>query len=221
MVAGSDPFEPTFLKAKVRCLEKINMIKAVLLDADGVVLKPAEKIFSKRIKDEYDMEIPLVFWKEIYPKVRLGQASLKEKVAKSMKKWGWQKSVEELLDYWWEPQNKINPPALELVKKLRVRGIKFYLASDNNKYRADYLMKTVLGQHFDGGFFSCYLGCVKEDNRFYESVFKETGLKPEEILFVDDEEENVLAAKKAGLKTIFYKGIDDLEKIKKILQPQR
>ncbi|MFC1790074.1 HAD-IA family hydrolase [Patescibacteria group bacterium] len=188
------------------------MIKAVLLDADGVVLKSAEKMFSRRLKDEYQIEIPLIFWKEVYPQVRLGKASLKEELRKRIKNWGWPRSVEALLNYWWTPQNKPNLRVLELVKRLKTRGIKCYLASDNNQYRARLLMKGALGQIFNKGFFSCYLGCVKEDKEFYQAVFKETKLKPEEILFVDDEKENVQAAQKMGLRTHFYQDFKAFEK---------
>lgn len=188
------------------------MIKAILFDADGVVLNHAKIIFSEKLKADYGIEIPLSFWKEVYPKTRVGKASLEVELEKKVKEWGWQKSVKKLLGYWWGPQNTINNSVLELVKKLRKQGIKCYLASDNNRYRADDLMKNILGQYFDGGFFSCYLSCVKEDDEYYQAVLKELKLKPKEILFVDDEEENVKAARKMGLRAVFYRQFSDLEK---------
>ena len=65
---------------------------------------------------------------------------------------------------------------------------------------------------FDGAFFSCYLGCVKEDREYHEAVLEKLKLNPSEILFVDDEEENVEAAQKMGLRVVFYRQFSDLEK---------
>lgn len=189
------------------------MIKALLIDGDGVVLKPAKKMFSQRLKNEYGIEIPISFWKEVYPKIRLGKASLEKELKKRIKSWGWQKSVDELLDYWWTPQNNPNPPVLKILNKLRDKGVKCYLASDNNKYRADLLMKGDLGKHFDGGFFSCNLGYTKDEKEFYQVIFKETGLKPEEIIFIDDEKENVQMAKSVGINSVLYQSVNQLNKL--------
>jgi putative hydrolase of the HAD superfamily len=188
------------------------MIKAVLFDADGVVLKPAKKLFTDRLKEEYQIEVPDYFFKEDYPKIRLGQASLETELKKRVKKWGWEKSVEELLDYWWAPSNIINPQVLTLVNNLRQKGIRCFIASDDNQYHADEVENNILGKYFDGGFYSCYLGYAKEDEEFYQAVIDKTGLKPQEILFVDDEEENVAAAKKYGLKTHHYQNYKNLVK---------
>ncbi len=129
-----------------------------------------------------------------------------------MRSWGWQKSVDEFLKYWYDYENKVDNRVLDFVIDLRQKGFKCYLASDHSKYRADDLMDNVLGQYFDGGFFSGYLGCDKEDKNFYQSVLKKLKLKPEEILFIDDEEENVEVARKMGLKAVFYQQFSDLEK---------
>ncbi len=45
----------------------------------------------------------------------------------------------------------------------------------------------------------------KSEPDVYEMVANSFGLKPQQVLFVDDLTENIAAAKKAGLQTLLYK----------------
>lgn len=48
------------------------------------------------------------------------------------------------------------------------------------------------------------LGFNKYDPKAYIFIAKKLNKKPEEILFIDDQKENIEAAKEAGLKIILY-----------------
>ena len=48
------------------------------------------------------------------------------------------------------------------------------------------------------------LGLKKTDPQAYKTIIKEIGLKPEEILYMDDKQANLDAAKEAGLAVIHY-----------------
>lgn len=50
------------------------------------------------------------------------------------------------------------------------------------------------------------IGSPKNDPKAYEKICKTYHSKPEQVIFIDDLERNVNAAKQAGLKTIQYKG---------------
>jgi len=59
----------------------------------------------------------------------------------------------------------------------------------------------------------------KTDPRAYKFIAKDLGKDVDEILFIDDTEKNVEAAKKAGLQTIVYKSNGQLfKKLDKILK---
>ena len=49
------------------------------------------------------------------------------------------------------------------------------------------------------------LNLDKEDSRSYLYIARDIGVKPEEIIFVDDKKVNVEAAQKAGLRVIRFK----------------
>ena len=194
-----------------------NNIKAILFDADGVVLKKRDKYFSQRLFEDYGLDIPpekiLKFFKNEYKLCVIGKADLKTEVEKYMKEWGWQGTVDELLEYWFSYENKLEERVLEVVRDLREKGIKCYLASDHSRFREDNLMKEVgMEKYFDGAFFSCDLGYTKAEEEYYEKIIEDLNLEPAQIMFWDDEEGNVEIAKTMGIKAMFYKDFAEFVK---------
>lgn len=56
------------------------------------------------------------------------------------------------------------------------------------------------------------IGGFKKDNpEAYKSISALLNLKPEEILFIDDAEANLGAARTAGMKTLQYRGVEKLK----------
>jgi putative hydrolase of the HAD superfamily len=70
-------------------------------------------------------------------------------------------------------------------------------------------------RYFDGGIISADVKLSKPDERIYRLILKKYSLKPEESLYIDDIEENVNAAEKAGMKGLLTYGspkfVADLE----------
>ena len=62
--------------------------------------------------------------------------------------------------------------------------------------------------HFSIVVISALVGLRKPDLRIYELVSKQMGLRPEEILFIDDKERNTKAAEEAGMVTCLHLGYD-------------
>jgi putative hydrolase of the HAD superfamily len=102
-----------------------------------------------------------------------------------------------------------------MIGKLRSNGILCCLASNQQSYRAQY-MSTELGysEHFDKEFYSCDLGFIKPDSKFFNSIISVIGGPPSTILFIDDQESNVLAARAVGIKSeIFTSSADHGEQV--------
>ncbi|KAL2397972.1 Drimenol cyclase drtB [Exophiala dermatitidis] len=59
---------------------------------------------------------------------------------------------------------------------------------------------------FDGFYTSSAVGMCKPELRFYRHVLQQTGLKPSEVVLVDDNGENVLAARSLGIKSLRFTG---------------
>ena len=56
----------------------------------------------------------------------------------------------------------------------------------------------------------------KKENSAYKKLIKEVGLNSEEIIYIDDSQENINAAKQTGLQTILY--IDNKQAVSEIME---
>ncbi len=185
------------------------MLKAILLDADGIVIQGRQKYFSEILSEKQGVELEVVldFFKKDYKKCVLGQADLKQEIVKYLDKWKWQGTADELLSFWFSKDGHPSPEILDIIEQLRSQGFKAYIASDHSQYRAhDILQNMNMKEYFDGSFFSCNLGTTKKDPAFYIQAAQELDLDPNEIMFWDDEMENVEAAEKAGCMAYYYEG---------------
>lgn len=191
------------------------MNKIIFFDADGVTIVQRQKFFSQRLFEDYGVptEAIMPLFKNEFYKCVLGQMDLKEVLKSYIPQWGWQGTVEELLQYWWQAEETLNVPVLEIINKLRERGIKCYLATDQEKYRANYIMKGMgLEQYIDGAFFSSDLGVSKSKLEYWKKVLTILAIEdPTQVQYFDDEQENIEAAKEAGIQVYLYRGISDLE----------
>lgn len=190
------------------------MAKVKLLDLDGVVIKGRHKYFSEKFSEEHNVPIGdiLPFFKGEYKKAAIDEIDIKEVLPSYLEKWGWQCSSEEFLQYWFEGEREVDQKVLEQVRQWRKRGIQCYLASDNEKNRADYLMQEVgLEKEFDGAFFSYQSGNTKSDEAFFENVATSLHVNPEEIEYWDDDPENVEVANNVGLRGRVYSSPEDLK----------
>jgi putative hydrolase of the HAD superfamily len=188
------------------------MIKALLIDADGVALRKSE-YFSERFSREYNIPIEeiLSFSKYEFRKCQLGQADLKEVLQTYLEKWQWAGSVDDFLKYWFESNTKLNEEVMSKIVELRSAGTKCYLVTDQEKYRADYLTEQLNFQSkFDRCFYSYILGCSKSDAIFFQRVLEAVNEPAAEILYLDDESENLTAANSLGIRTKLYTALSDL-----------
>ena len=108
------------------------MIKTIIFDTDGMVAH-REMYFSQRFSKEFGvpMEKVLSFFKNEFQLCLIGKADLKNELAKYFGQWGWKKSVEELLLYWFTNESNLDKKMLESVKNLRSKGISCYLDTNN------------------------------------------------------------------------------------------
>lgn len=75
-----------------------------------------------------------------------------------------------------------------------------------------FIEKNLKLKNFNYLFLSCDLGLEKPDLEVYKYVEKVSGFKSNEILFIDDNKNNIEAAKKMGWETCLATG-DELDKI--------
>lgn len=192
------------------------MSRELLLDVDGVVIRPRNKYFSETYSEDYGVPLEdiLPFFKGEYKKAAIGEIDIKIILPAYLAKWGWKGTIEEFLQYWFEKERDVDEKVLGTVRDLRQKGVKVYLVSDNEANRANYLMNEVsLKDKFDGSFFSSDLGITKSDPDFYKKVVEKLQIKPEEITYFDDDQKNVDVAKALRIDARLYKTANDLKDI--------
>lgn len=107
-------------------------------------------------------------------------------------------------------------------------GIMSYLKSIRDKYELYVFtsgsiqdtpeIKGRLDEVFKKIYSSEKIGLSKKDPKAYEHVAKDIGMTPDEILFVDDSEANVKAAKTARMNAVIYSQLEKLrDKISEVL----
>ncbi len=106
---------------------------------------------------------------------------------------------------------KIYDIKLDLNKiKDKYKNVKLFVASNHVSYIKEFLNKNY-GDVFDDLIISADINAYKPDKKFYDVLIKRAGVKPSEILFLDDRLENVEAAIKEGIKSEQVKGYNVLE----------
>jgi putative hydrolase of the HAD superfamily len=187
------------------------MLKILLFDVDGVIV--GSESFSLSLERDYGITREMItpFFKEKFYACLIGRADLKECLKDYLHKWGWQQSVNAFLAYWFQCEHNIDESLLDAVQGMRQQGIRCCLATNQEKYRTQYMLTRMgFAEKFDGVFSSAQLGYTKSDKSFFEKMLRSLpGIQPDEMLFWDDTQQNVDVARELGLNAEVYTDFDD------------
>lgn len=185
------------------------MIKHILFDADGVLVHG--EMFSRQLEERYDIshETTQPFYQGIFAESLTGKVDLKEIIEPYLKEWGWPKTVDDYLEEWFSYEHVLDEEIIAYIQKLRAKGIGCYVATNQEKYRAQYMIDRMgFKDSFDKLYASAHLGTQKPDLEYFEKILKDLHAKKDEVLFWDDRLENVAAAKKFGIHAEFFESFD-------------
>ncbi|MES9543746.1 MULTISPECIES: HAD family phosphatase [unclassified Actinomadura] len=110
--------------------------------------------------------------------------------------------VEADLDSWTEVDEEMVALVGELADRGRTLGLLSNIIGD--------LVPRFEARHgawlarFDARVYSCRIGVAKPDPRAYEICAETLGVKPADVLFFDDNERNVLAARETGMRAELF-----------------
>jgi putative hydrolase of the HAD superfamily len=181
-------------------------IQAVLFDADGVIQQPTAARRSAWINllgrsEDLDGFLQDVFKAEL--PCLASQSDFSSAFAEVICRWNCSGSIDEALRAWTmiEPKNEI----IEMIKILRQTGTTCCLATNQEPIRADFMSRR-LGYEtlFDREFYSCRMGVAKPNVEYFRRIVTELGIESQRVLFFDDREDNVEAARAAGLRAAHF-----------------
>lgn len=195
----------------------MSKYKVALFDVDGVLIVPP-KLFSNIYAEKHGIDIknlsPFFASKE-FQDSSIGKLDLKDAIRAHNDKWQQSGDPAELIDEWLEAENYPNHELLKVVQDLRNNGIKVYIVTQQENYRAAFLRDVVFKDRFDGFLVSCDLGVHKHTPEFWQKVLEQLGqdvanLAPEDVVYFDDKQRLVDAASAKGINAYLYTKLEDV-----------
>jgi epoxide hydrolase-like predicted phosphatase len=178
------------------------MIKAVLFDFGGVLSEGGKKGFiAQTIAELYGVDPAIVDIGDLHHMMRRGQGTEKLFFEELNTRYHGRVTKEMFLD----KAHGYTVPSEEvytLAEQLRSKGIKTGILSNVFAMSAERLRQEGRYDGFEPLVLSCYEGSAKPEEAFYHTAIEQTGVRPEEILFIDDQEKCIPPAQKLGMHTI-------------------
>jgi len=98
---------------------------------------------------------------------------------------------------------------IELLPKIKRLDHKLYYLSNYHKELSEYILVTYdFFNLFDGGVFSCDIRSNKPSPKIFRYFLEKYLIFPKDCLFFDDDEANIMAAKKEGINSILFTGAE-------------
>ena len=181
------------------------MIKVVAWDFDGVLnrswaegaetwARDFEALTTRSLQSYYEA----VFANDFH-RILTGREDVRDRVASWVAKSGSAISADEVLDYWFGKDARLDDAMLALMSRLDDRGVRQVIATNNEARRTAFIGQALgFSSRVETIFASGHIGAMKPHSAFFDHVSGALGVPPADILLVDDREPNVIAAQKCG-----------------------
>ena len=199
-------------------------IKVILFDADGVIQKSARAFVPslESIAAASQKQTTLFtrlytavgakpstaqqFMDDIFTAEKPCMVSSKDflsVIEKVLSDWEIDIPLDEVLAIW---KNIMPyPDVLELIKTLQVKGYSCGLATNQQSYRGKVMQKDLgYDDLFDHNFYSYAMGVMKPNPEYFEYIVSKLGIRASQLLFIDDKDANIKAAKQVGLEAFVF-----------------
>ena len=201
-------------------------IRNLIFDLGNVILnidtKLSEIAFAKYGMNDFEKLYTLASQNELFDRLEVGSITEKEFYDEFRKVTGC-KLDNQILEQCWNALIMDFPAArIEMLKRLKNEGKyrTFILSNTNIIHYRFYtaLLKRTYGINgleslVEHAYFSHEIGLKKPNRDIFDHVVAKSHIKPEESIFIDDNEANIKAANALGFNTIFLKD-NNMEKLK-------
>jgi putative hydrolase of the HAD superfamily len=107
---------------------------------------------------------------------------------------------------------RLRPEMIRYVESIKSAGLIAAILSDQTNWLDELDRRTPFYHHFDHIFNSFYLGKTKRDASLFKDICDRLDLNPEEVFFIDDYLDNIKRASSQGLRTFYFKNVEEFEK---------
>lgn len=196
--------------------------KVILFDVDGVLIRLPNYFSQELDKRGYkgaEKSLTSFFKGSDNQECVEGKANFEKKIVPYLEKFTWKETAEEYFQKQFQFEKRyLDQNIISQIEKFRSQGIKCYLCTDNSKLRAEFILGEMDFKNiFDDYFISCFIGFRKRHDEFWSYVMNKlkkelNGIKPDEIVFFDDNQNNIDVASKFGIKAILFEDMIQFEK---------
>ncbi|MBR4712933.1 MAG: HAD family phosphatase [Paludibacteraceae bacterium] len=188
------------------------MIKNILFDLGGVIVDIDMEQLSRGFRSIGMSKWFMIFRKRSIKKemslYMCGKTSTADFVAWLKRHCGKNTTDKEICDTFNSVLVALPDHVLGMIDQLHEQHPTYLLSNINDLHYNEVLdrwfggERTNITQHFDKVFFSHEMGLEKPDPEIFKQVIKESGIRPEETVFIDDTQENLDSAKQLGFHTL-------------------
>lgn len=184
-------------------------IKALVFDWGNVLTKDYYSLHvAKSLSKKYNLNVNQLLFdlEKNEQEALLGKENLKEFYIKINKKYPQIKYTEFKKSYY--DSITWNEDLLKLCKRL-MKNYNLYILSNNYNWIVP-LIKPRLKKYFKGMIFSNEVKMIKPNNDIFNLLLKRYNLRPENCIYIDDSNKNILAGERNKFICVEFKSITDL-----------
>ena len=195
------------------------MIKLIIFDFSGVVSVDEEDPYIEKFAKKHNISFDDLneLYTENLKKSERNEIPLSEVWNKVMEKFNikgdYKDFVKEMMF-----TKTFYQETLKFVLELRKKYKTAYFSNYAEEYW-DYVIKLEdLEKYFDFGIVSYQIGSRKPEPKGFKLILEHFNLKPDEAVFTDDAEKNLINAKELGINTIHFKNLEQFkEELNKLI----
>ena len=186
-------------------------IRAVLFDLGGVIVRteyqaPRQHL-AERLGMEYDDLVKIVFDSDSGYQASIGAIPPEAHWDWVLKRLKRPASELESIRHEFFAGDIIDRTLLDFLRSLR-GTYKTGLISNAWGDLREYLLREKIDDAFDHMIISAEVGAVKPEAKIYQTALEQVGVKPKEMVFVDDFAVNIVGCEKIGIQGILFKDPD-------------
>lgn len=191
------------------------MIKVIVFDMNGVVVTN----FSKEVWGKHAKKLKLSVdeLKKIFKEYAAWDNLTKNATAEGFwpsRRGDWKNiQLEDLKSLLGDlhASEKVNPEIVELIKNLRGKYKIGVLSNISGVLPKLLENKYQIAEIIDYPISSADIGVAKPDSKVFSKIVNKLKVKPDELVFIDDKQHNVEAAKQFGIKAIHFMEMEQLK----------
>lgn len=188
------------------------MIKNLLFDLGGIFIKltrdkSVAHFQSLGIHDAEEMLDPYC-QSGLFLDLELGKYDSISFAEKLSEVYGLNISEEDVFKALLDFVRDVQPYKFDFIAEELPKDLRIFLISNTNDYVYKWANTSAflpngrsLDTYFEKVYASCKLGMCKPEIKLFEHIIKDSGINPEETLFIDDGPENVRVARSLGFVT--------------------